>query len=135
MFHSSYSVLSRSQFIRVMPHSEYPSGSGCICTAISQYIDTFLEAEYGVSSIETTWMFEESGSTTTLKDMTELQEVCGKSRLMGGMHFTASVPDSYRLCDGVGPLAYTDLMKGLIGKGSYTELMDVDKEKIFEKSL
>jgi hypothetical protein len=130
MFHSFYSVFARSQFIRVMPHSEYPSGSGCICLAISQYIDTFLEAEYGDTSIETTWMFEESGSKT-FASMKELQEVCGESRLMGGMHFTASVPDSYELCDGVGPLAYTRLMKGLIGEGSYTELMDGDKEKIF----
>lgn len=28
---------------RVMPHSEYPSGSGCICTAVMQYLDAFVQ--------------------------------------------------------------------------------------------
>jgi hypothetical protein len=113
-----------------MPHSEYPSGSGCICLAVSQYIDRFLDAEYDDESIATTWTFAETGPKT-FANMDELKTVCGESRLMGGMHFTASVPDSYELCDGVGALAYDRLMVGLIGSGIYAELNDGNKEKLF----
>ena len=108
-------------FIRVMPHAEYPSGSGCICLGIAQFIDEFLLNEYGDSSIDTTWDFEETG-TYTFNNMMDLATTCGDSRLWGGMHFTDSVPDSYELCDGIGTLAYGSLMKGLLGEGTYADL-------------
>ena len=111
-----------------MPHSEYPSGSGCICLAVAQFIDEFLSDQYGDSSIETTWDFEALGPVT-FTDMKELADVCGESRLWGGMHFTPSVPDSYTLCDGVGTQGYTDLMKPLLSAGTYAELMDDSKVK------
>ena len=31
-------------YIRVMPHSEYPSGSRCICLAGAEYFDALIEA-------------------------------------------------------------------------------------------
>ena len=34
-------------FVRVMPHSEYVSGSGCICTAMAQFTDAWMEATDG----------------------------------------------------------------------------------------
>ena len=110
-------------FIRVMPHAEYPSGSGCICLGIAQFIDTFLKDQYGDDSIATTWMFEEFGEYS-FSNMSELADICGTSRLWGGMHFTASVPDSYELCDGVGVLGYERLMLGLLGEADYYDLVD-----------
>lgn len=115
-------------FIRVMPHAEYPSGSGCICIAVAQFIDTFLSDQYGDTSMKTTWEFEDI-QPVTFGEMMDLANVCGESRLWGGMHFAASVPDSFALCDGVGVLGYTELMKPLLGKGTYTELMDDTKTK------
>lgn len=29
-------------FVRVMPHAEYPSGYGCLCVALAQYVDEFI---------------------------------------------------------------------------------------------
>jgi hypothetical protein len=119
-------------FNRVMPHAEYPSGSGCICLGVQQFIDEFLLNEYGDVSIETTWSdssFPEFGEYT-FENMLELREVCGESRLWGGMHFTASVEDSYELCDGVGKMGYHRLMIPLLGDGSYAELNNDDKEKL-----
>ena len=40
-----------------------------------------------------------------LNSMDELRLQCGESRLDGGMHFTASVANSYTLCSGVGTAA------------------------------
>lgn len=34
-------------YVRVMPHSEYVSGSGCICTAMAQFTDAWMEATDG----------------------------------------------------------------------------------------
>ena len=59
----------------------------------------------------------------------DLVDTCGESRLGGGMHFSSSVPDSYQLCDGVGTQGYNDLMKPLLGTGTYAELMDGTKDK------
>jgi len=115
-------------YIRVMPHAEYPSGSGCICLAIAQFIDSFLDDQYGSKSIETTWEFD-GIPPVTFPGMMDLVEVCGKSRIWGGMHFSSSVPNSYELCDGVGTKGYTDLMKPLLGTGTYAELMDDTKVK------
>jgi hypothetical protein len=114
-------------FIRVMPHAEYPSGSGCICLAVAQFIDSFLSDQYGDESIETTWDFGSVIPPVTFDGMMDLVEVCGESRIWGGMHFSKSVPDSYELCDGVGTKGYTDLMKPLLGEGTYAELMDDSK--------
>ena len=131
-------------FKRVMPHSEYPSGSGCICTAVKDYVDAFMQDAYGEASIETTWEFAAGSSkvqpgavpaepiTKIFANMTELRDMCGVSRLWGGMHFSASVPDSYSLCEGVGNAGYT-MMQSLLGKGSFSELMDDTKWKFGDK--
>jgi hypothetical protein len=62
--------------------------------------------------------------------MQELKDVCGGSRLWGGMHFGVSVTKGYDLCDGVGKRAYSQLMVGLLGGGVYNELNDETKEKM-----
>jgi len=47
----------------------------------------------------------------SLPDVETLRNVCGESRLWGGMHFTASVSASYELCGGLGDLAWADLLE------------------------
>lgn len=64
--------------------------------------------------------------SVTFESMEELRDACGESRLWGGMHYTASVPDSYELCDGVGVFGY-EMMKKLLlsgGGATYKDLMD-----------
>ena len=96
-------------FLCAMPHAEwvYPSGSGCICIGIQQFIDKFLLHEYRDDSILRLylvgvvlrvwwWLYK-------FENMLELHQDCGASRLVGEWHarFTASgVQDSYELvCD------------------------------------
>ncbi|MHA1681146.1 MAG: hypothetical protein ACTSUE_09065, partial [Promethearchaeota archaeon] len=105
-------------YIRVMPHSEFVSGSGCICQNTQEFTDAFLEWAHGhTGSLQTQLNFPSGSSKTepgltpaspvqvNFNDLTELKETCGQSRLDGGMHFTASVPASYELCEGVGTKA------------------------------
>mmetsp|Transcript_63691 Transcript_63691/g.101352 ORF Transcript_63691/g.101352 Transcript_63691/m.101352 type:complete len:545 (-) Transcript_63691:76-1710(-) len=110
-------------YIRVMPHSEYPSASACICMAVTEFTETELRERYGRSSIAVDAPLPEtpfvSGSSLTepgttpeqdlyvsFADLTEFRNACGESRLWGGMHFTQSIEGGYELCDGLGQMGY-----------------------------
>mmetsp|Transcript_26657 Transcript_26657/g.37568 ORF Transcript_26657/g.37568 Transcript_26657/m.37568 type:complete len:541 (+) Transcript_26657:113-1735(+) len=103
-------------YVRVMPHSEYVSGSGCICQAAYEFTDVWLKdnldisdsiplqlPEFIVGSSKTEPNITPATNVTIdLQNMEALRDACGESRLDGGMHFTASVEASYKLCEGVG---------------------------------
>eukprot|EP00798_Chlamydomonas_sp_ICE-L_P005034 gene5034-34821_t len=120
------SALDWNPYIRTMPHSEYPSGSGCICTVVSEYVDAFVDDQYGIPSFKTSWKFAPGSSkvepgTTPAKEivlefdnMSQLRDLCGESRIWGGMHFQASVPASYQLCEGIGARAYLNCSRSLL---------------------
>ena len=88
-----------------MPHSEYPSGSGCICLAVTQYIDKMLKQRYNITNdFSLALSFpppfitnfpagsssKEPGATPaedlyiTLSSLEEINYYCGVSRLWGG---------------------------------------------------
>jgi len=108
--------------VRVMPHAEYPSGSGCICIAIAQFVDKFVSELYNHKSIKTTWNMKGIGNVT-FANMTELRTTCGKSRMWGGMHFSKSVDAAYELCDKVGTRGYTSTMIDLLGTDGDASLL------------
>jgi hypothetical protein len=105
---------------RVMPHSEYPSGSSCMCTVFREFTDLYTESMYGDTITNLKWGGEDGlqincngeygddlpqggcDTSFTLADMKVLEEECGQSRLWGGMHFTKSVPGGHELCSGIG---------------------------------
>merc|ERR1712087_330565 len=109
---------------RVMPHSEYPSGSSCICHTAAQFTRTLLAERHAVTDVLAVQIPNargpfaagssqlEPGLTPsedlfiTMQSLSQLSEVCGESRLWGGMHFTASVPAGVELCDGLGTAGY-----------------------------
>jgi len=100
-------------YIRVMPHAEYPSATGCICQASMSVVKVYMKVVHSDDgegfSIRTAY---KAGSSkiepglTPGDDITEFytleqfKESCGQSRLDGGMHFTAAVENSYELCRG-----------------------------------
>lgn len=125
-------------WIRTMPHSEFPSGSGCICTVIAQYVEAFTTERYNITSFPTTWKFEAGSSkvepglkptmpvTLQFANMIELRDLCGQSRIWGGMHFRKSVPESYKLCDEVGVRAWTHWSRKLV-PGSLNHLLSTSE--------
>uniref|UniRef100_A0A7S1FQU0 Vanadium-dependent haloperoxidase NapH1-like second helical-bundle domain-containing protein n=1 Tax=Corethron hystrix TaxID=216773 RepID=A0A7S1FQU0_9STRA len=107
-------------YTRVMPHSEYVSGSACICQAAYEFTDMWLDKVMGISnSTQITLPMFPAGSSMvepgmtpasdiapiTMNNLLEFRNTCGQSRLDGGMHFTDSVSDAYKLCEGVGVAA------------------------------
>ena len=122
---------------RVMPHSEYPSGSSCICFAVAQFTDMVLKDMFdydddlsipiGYDLFNGVYIFYagssviEPGTTPssdlylTMSSLQELSDTCAESRLWGAMHFTAAIVGGPQVCDGIGPAAYqymADLLDG-----------------------
>jgi hypothetical protein len=105
-------------YFRVMPHSEYPSGSACLCTSVAEFMDLYMLNLFGEDSLSVNVAFAagsskiEPGATPsadidhTFADMSALAYACGQSRLWGGIHFSAAVTSGHELCAGVGAGAY-----------------------------
>ncbi|CAB9524151.1 expressed unknown protein [Seminavis robusta] len=109
-------------FQRVMPHSEYPSGSSCICTAYSEFTDAFTMEYYDDTITDITFgalgnstgfgcnpeqdppLLHQAGcqSDFTIPNMKALLNECSQSRLWAGFHFTAAVVEGEKMCAGVG---------------------------------
>mmetsp|Transcript_49474 Transcript_49474/g.44263 ORF Transcript_49474/g.44263 Transcript_49474/m.44263 type:complete len:128 (+) Transcript_49474:2-385(+) len=103
-----------------MPHSEYPSGSGCICMSGSEYSLKWLSDRYGRTNDNLSLKFNfaagssgnEPGVTPasdisySITGLEEIYKLCGETRLWGGMHYTASVQGAFDLCQGIGDMGY-----------------------------
>jgi len=103
-------------YVRVMPHSEFVSGSGCIFQAIYEFTDDWIREHLNLSESMSIYLGDfPAGSSKTepgltpseelnlvAPNMLELRNMGAQSRLDGGMHFTASIFASYALCEGVG---------------------------------
>ena len=57
-FAGTHNASDCAPFVGVIPHAEYPSGSGCLCIALAQYVDAFLSGQYNQTSIVTSWNFK-----------------------------------------------------------------------------
>ena len=114
-------------YVRVMPHSEYISGSACLCQGVHEYVDSWVSSNLGIEdSLSLTVSLEKYSSQTepgiTPKeditlfylDVISVKNACGASRLKGGMHFTSAVANAYDLCEGVGYVG-TAFSQGLWG--------------------
>jgi len=91
-------------FIRVMPHPEFPSGSSCLCTAYQEFTDEYTNYFFN-ETLTNQWFWEHKGRDYGFEYLTEMVDVCGESRLWGGMHFTAAIDAGAQICQGLGALA------------------------------
>lgn len=103
-------------YIRVMPHSEYVSGSSCIFQMVEEFVidynnalrfvDPFFEIAFppfgpGESLVEP-GLVPAQELQLVYKDVVEMVALGSQSRIDGGMHFEASVPAGRQLCTGIG---------------------------------
>ena len=102
-------------YMRVMPHSEYVSGTSCLFQASQEYIEgymahigldpafpmSFLPYPPGSSKIEPGLT---PATTVTLQysSFALMAEVGSQSRINGGIHFEKSVSAGKQLCTGIG---------------------------------
>lgn len=123
--HKSSKIISARDFqafIRVMPHSEYPSGSACLCTSYSEFHVAYangtgrqplVNMTFGPGGISPLYCQDDptgygckDEDEISSEDLDDYSRQCGESRLWGGMHFTASVTRANDVCSGLGMLAF-----------------------------
>jgi len=132
-------------YIRVMPHSEYVSGSACLCQSLYEFTDSWVSTNLGMEdSIPISVELEKHSSkrepgitpsddlVLTYSNTFAIRNACGESRLKGGMHFTASVPVAYELCEGVGTLAgiYAEDLWGDVNSSFDTTTKSDDDDEV-----
>ena len=99
-------------YIRTMPHAEYPSGSSCVCKAWANAHINLLEIdEFPVTQTLTYSALSSdyeplstpaSEVSQDFNSFTDVADICGQSRLWGGMHFTKSIEAGEDLCGDIG---------------------------------
>ena len=103
-----------------MPHSEYPSGSSCICTAYANGKTLYYGSDNLIfplfRSIDAFSSIYEP-LTTPSKNLTflyftwsDIAKRCGETRVESGVHFTESVPAGEQLCQDIGVEVTTQLI-------------------------
>ena len=121
-----------------MQHAEYPSGSSCICTTYAETlqlltgtdeigdIPAHLEVKAGSSKIEP-GVTPKTDINLVYTKWSDIQSVCGQSRLYGGMHFSKAIPAGEELCTGVASLVVNraELLKIGDMKGALADRDDV----------
>lgn len=128
-------------YIRVMPHSEYTSGSSCLFTGLSEYFVNYMElmgigpelpvtfpaVPVGGSKVEPGTV-PSSPITLTYASLEQMNEASGQSRIDGGMHFVDSVPAGVELCTGIGKI----VAEGNFGLLESTPVVD-DEDDVPDK--
>merc|ERR1719233_616430 len=138
--------ISSSQWqplIRVMPHAEYPSGSSAICRVTADFAQLYVKNILGWENLATTWVMKAGGAPSnfpamkeypkmdhevTFKTLDELADMCSLSRLLGGMHFSASTQAGEDLVEGIGERAWETVLSLLNGDG--VPAIEVDESRM-----
>lgn len=118
--------------IRTMPHSEFPSASAVLCSAVTTYIErqvtwrtngTFRDTGYEVYYPKGVIPFFPEGFQGDVRvkfpSIKALAKDCGASRVAAGLHFQPSVDEGHRLGRVVGEKTFEtfrDLEEGRIPK-------------------
>lgn len=118
-----------TSYLGVADHPEYPSGSSCFCAAHAQASRRFLgsdtlgwqvtyapgssRVEPGVTpAVETTLSFD---------TWTQFDNLCGQSRLWGGVHFQAAIDAARPMCRSIGDRAYQFISRHIAGTATMGE--------------
>ncbi|KAI0561546.1 PAP2/haloperoxidase-like protein [Gracilaria domingensis] len=129
--------------IRTMPHSEFPSGSACVCEALIEHALIFSEGRdefpYNVTFTKGSSKFypgrvPAENVTIPINRLSEWSRLCGESRLWAGVHFEPSVSAGQRLCKGIGRAAQDTIENLVRGKPvlKWIEWLGNDIERFWE---
>lgn len=116
-------------YIRTMPHSEFPSGSSCLCSAMIEHDlvvtnnrDVFpynFTIEKGSSKFFP-GEIPSKDTTISINRLSEWERLCGESRLYAGVHFEPAVKAGSDLCKGVGTASRKFVERLLVGDADLT---------------
>jgi hypothetical protein len=105
-------------------HPEYPSGSSCFCAAYAQASRRYFRSDaFGFSMPVAAGSSVIEPGVTPATDIvlgpwstyTEFENDCSRSRVYGGVHFTAATVEGQAMCRPVGDLAFEFLKRHIDG--------------------
>jgi hypothetical protein len=105
-------------------HPEYPSGSACFCAAYAQASRRYFGAEsFGFSLPAPAGSSVIEPGVTPATDITlgpwdtftAFEDECARSRVWGGVHFTAAIDEGQELCRPIGDLAFEFIQRHVQG--------------------
>ncbi len=127
-------------YLPAADHPEYPSASTCSCTAHGQAARHFFGSDElgwtinfaaGSSRIEP-GMTPAEDLTVTIATWSELEEICGQSRIWAGVHFQAAIDASEEMCGEFGDKMfeyYTALMDGTAAERGAAKALEPDPRR------
>eukprot|EP00456_Euglypha_rotunda_P017670 TRINITY_DN160_c0_g1_i1.p1 TRINITY_DN160_c0_g1~~TRINITY_DN160_c0_g1_i1.p1 ORF type:complete len:417 (+),score=29.96 TRINITY_DN160_c0_g1_i1:118-1251(+) len=100
-------------WLKTMAHSEYPSGSSCMCASFAeanrQFFngnDSFANFAFpvtaGSSGVEPGFVPAVNMTVGPFATFTQYAQTCGQSRAYAGVHFQQSIVDALEVCKHVG---------------------------------
>lgn len=121
-----------NSYLPVADHPEYPSGSSCFCTAHAQASRRYLGSDnlgwtvnyaQGSSQVEP-GVTPSADLALSFPTWTRFEQVCGQSRLWGGVHFQAAIDASRPICRRVGDKAFDFVSRLIAGTAGPGEVND-----------
>lgn len=107
-----------NSYLRTMPHSDYPSGTACLCVVFAEFVEKFLDTP-GTMNYSYTFKagcsMREPGKTPAqdvtinLASTADFIRDCAQSRLWAGVHFQRSIDAAKELCTGLGVIGFNYL--------------------------
>ncbi|WP_139559104.1 vanadium-dependent haloperoxidase [Methylotetracoccus oryzae] len=110
-------------YLQTPDHPEYPSGSSCFCAAEAQATRRLLGSDElgwqvlvpkGQSRIEP-GITPSQDTTLVFNTWTDFENQCAQARVLGGVHFQASVAASIAMCRPAGDAAYEFIQRHVNG--------------------
>eukprot|EP00475_Leptophrys_vorax_P027926 TRINITY_DN39_c0_g1_i2.p1 TRINITY_DN39_c0_g1~~TRINITY_DN39_c0_g1_i2.p1 ORF type:complete len:564 (+),score=121.71 TRINITY_DN39_c0_g1_i2:176-1693(+) len=115
----TYSGAEWQGYLRTMPHSEFPSGTCCVCVAFAEWMEGFFGTPGKLNNF--TWTFgagcsivepnvvPSSSFTKVWNDKESFIQECCASRVNAGVHFKPSCDKTAQFCRGVGAAAWSQV--------------------------
>jgi hypothetical protein len=107
-------------YLRTMPHTEWPSGTSCICQVFVEWTKLYNNGS-DVIDLPLTWYpgcsAVEPGATPQAQlsynftSLATLNAVCSQSRQWAGVHFEASLRDAPSICSGIAAQGFAKLQR------------------------
>lgn len=130
--------------IGIMPHSEFPSATACLCTALIEHASILLKGRQFFSYNITVpkgasrfypGMMPEQDVVIPVNSLSEFNYLCGQSRLWAGVHFKDAVDAGRSLCKGLGRSAHGVGERLLAGKkdDTWIKWLSNDVDRFWER--
>lgn len=121
----SFSAEDWKSYIPTDYHTEFPSGTACLCRAFGAYTRKYWNEDWNDMGYPKTWakgsskiepgFLPEQDTTIIINTWHDFEDWCANSRMWAGVHYRTSIETNIDVCHGLGNTTYDTLMKFVAG--------------------